>query len=70
MSDQLVNFMNQLNTDADLQDCYEQNPMNAMQGFGLSDSDIALVSSGDEQALHERCRGGDEVPRLITFHTP
>ena len=69
--DKLVDYIVELNADANLLAKHNADPEGAARAYGLSEDDIKLVVSQDHDAIKARFAKvqGAKVDSIITFHT-
>ena len=69
--DKLVDYIVELNANADMLAKHNADPEQAARDYGLSEDDIELVKSQDHEAIKARFAHvqGAKVDSLLTFHT-
>ena len=72
MQQKIYDYMMKLNTDSSLLAKHNANPELAAREFGLPDADVALLASGDDNAIKDRFSGPESADStlLVAFHSP
>lgn len=55
MTDKLVEYMLELNANPEALEAHNVNAEDAARAFGLDESDIELIKSGDVEEIQRRC---------------
>jgi len=69
MTDKLVEYVIELNTNPEALKKHNENPERAAADFGLDKKDIAVISNQDTQEIKRRCESapGDVKSKMVTF---
>lgn len=70
MSDRLIEYMIQLDTDSNLLAQHTANPRQTASNFGVAPEDVELIVNGTQESLQKRCGDFNHRGKLLTFHTP
>jgi hypothetical protein len=66
MARSLVDFLEELDSNAELKESYQKDPVATAKNYGLTDEEVAIIKNKDWDAIKKQIENLDKSPKVIS----